>query len=1189
MSDAAFSDDDPIDYLRITPSEDPLQGDRVTGQFEQLHGSLRGGPFEVRLTSHPATEEITYLVGTERPSFDALRTVASRIFPDGYATSRHDRDPKLPSADTHAVAELYGCPERFDDWMTRLRPPAIIDAPEQHDRARVKSAPGLPLQSALEALATAEVPMVYQTLLQPRPPWGADAQNRIRQLEHNTDTLSQRVFQGGHDELYESRDSSNHDHATHGRRRHPHRRQDGDHRRGEASHVPGSRIDSILAKSSAKSFDVNARVYAAGDRSTQAVRSVASAFAGIDGDYYEIEPVVRTGEDADPIVEAIENREFRRLDGLTHWLRENLPITGNLDPRIVADATTVAHFALVDGSDLTSRVERHLRTRPSERTGIDRPDAAQRTQYTDGMPIGHPVATDGETTDETIALPPALQPLHVAWFGRTGSGKTISLETAACRNHQMTDGADIIVDTKGDGMPMEYLQAHYARHGHLENVYYFDCADVLPAVSLPDIRPLVDAGFSRQAATENVAEHYTEILRPLMGDEQFDQATSSRKVITGLVKALLDPEHGSDALTQTELYRAARRFRERKTPPEVSDPRLREVLASIGAGDDQLFDRVMAGALNRMQEIMNNHRLATLFDHVAAADDAEPYFDFETILDENAVVLLDLGGLRAESREALTLVLLSNLWTALQRRQRRAPTDADLPLVNLYLEEAASLGSTDILTELLSQSRSFGLSVTMVMQFPGQLAREAPAVYDEMLNNIGTLVVGDVAVDDRLTKRLATADRPPEEVGNLLRSLNRGQWLVDLPAAYGDEDPKPFLVESLDPPAGHPAGDEPLSRARTKSFEATVDVTAERSWRDHGIRLDVDPASETEEDGDEADEEDTLGPEVLKSALPYTARLPRTVTYDPDAHALECEECGDQFAPDFRRLKQAIRCHDSLDAVDRDNIPICDVPLTFSPQDRRDSDYTGRQLAFLQAVYEAQQQRYDSLEYDLVRDSMRQLRTYLDIETAAVQELVTDGLLKRDTKRPHLLYTVTPSGREAIQVSHREGVAHGDGQGDLSESTYHVLLCEVGARLLERRFVDDPDSPATAVRTYHSPDGHDHRLDAAAVTQAGDVVAAVEAERANNDMRRDVPADYDKLATHEPSAAIWLTPNRDTAHDVLEALNDPQDASDPRVAKSYSRTTSPGEFSLSAPGCTELLTLAPARRTVLKTTQGTAD
>lgn len=145
----------------------------------------------------------------------------------------------------------------------------------------------------------------------------------------------------------------------------------------------------------------------------------------------------------------------------------------------------------------------------------------------------------------------------------------------------------------------------------------------------------------------------------------------------------------------------------------------------------------------------------------------------------------------------------------------------------------------------------------MVMQFPAQLAREAPAAYDEMLNNIGTLVVGDVAVDDQLTRRLAIADRPPGEVGNLLRSLNRGQWLVDLPAAYGDEDPKPFLVESLDPPAGHPDGDVPLSRARQTSFGALVDVTAERSWGDHGIRLDVDIASESEADGDEADDEAT--------------------------------------------------------------------------------------------------------------------------------------------------------------------------------------------------------------------------------------------------------------------------------------------------------------------------------------------
>lgn len=73
------------------------------------------------------------------------------------------------------------------------------------------------------------------------------------------------------------------------------------------------------------------------------------------------------------------------------------------------------------------------------------------------------------------------------------------------------------------------------------------------------------------------------------------------------------------------------------------------------------------------------------------------------------------------------------------------------------------------------------------------------------------------------------------------------------------------------------------------------------------------------------------------------------------------------------------------------------MPLTIAAPDRRDSDYTGRQLAFLQAVYEAQQRRYDRLEYDLARDGMRKLRTYLDVETAAARELVSAGLLKRDT------------------------------------------------------------------------------------------------------------------------------------------------------------------------------------------------
>jgi len=81
-------------------------------------------------------------------------------------------------------------------------------------------------------------------------------------------------------------------------------------------------------------------------------------------------------------------------------------------------------------------------------------------------------------------------------------------------------------------------------------------------------------------------------------------------------------------------------------------------------------------------------------------------------------------------------------------------------------------------------------------------------------------------------------------------------------------------------------------------------------------------------------------------------------------------------------------------------------------------------------------------------------------------------------------------------------------------------MVEVGSQLLEAEYVDDPSSPATTVERYYEV--REGRFDAAAVDETGAVVAALEAERINNDASRAIPEDYDKLAAEEPNAAIWI-------------------------------------------------------------------
>jgi len=76
---------------------------------------------------------------------------------------------------------------------------------------------------------------------------------------------------------------------------------------------------------------------------------------------------------------------------------------------------------------------------------------------------------------------------------------------------------------------------------------------------------------------------------------------------------------------------------------------------------------------------------------------------------------------------------------------------------------------------------------------------------------------------------------------------------------------------------------------------------------------------------------------------------------------------------------------------------------------------------------------------------------------------------------------------------------------------------------------------------------------------------AGEAERSNHDTRTAVPADYDKMAQLDPEDSLWVVKNRDAAHDVLQALNDPPD-DEHRVEKEYSRNSPPKMWTIDVGG-----------------------
>lgn len=247
---------------------------------------------------------------------------------------------------------------------------------------------------------------------------------------------------------------------------------------------------------------------------------------------------------------------------------------------------------------------------------------------------------------------------------------------------------------------------------------------------------------------------------------------------------------------------------------------------------------------------------------------------------------------------------------------------------------------------------------------------------------------------------------PPGEVANRLRGLHRGQWFASLPSEFGVDEPWPFLLESAPIPAGHPESDDPLSSARQIAFDGAMDVVRDRSRLEYGLDIalqsqqsrmarhqtqstatDATASENMTSDTDSQQAADQNLDARIDSALPHTERLPDAVEYDAGKYALLCANCQNRFDPTIDGMRRVIGFCDSLDAVSRDEVPICELNLELWVDERRQRPYTDAQLRFLQAVHLAHQQAFDeALEYDLVYDSMVRLQEYVGISHSELQD-----------------------------------------------------------------------------------------------------------------------------------------------------------------------------------------------------------
>ena len=843
------------EYIQITPVREEVNSDTVTRELYGLHqyGTGRKLPLDMELhfdsidgvsnfefiIYKPENEaQFQFFLGPgERgdTNCDRIESTTRSQYPENFEFDRQEFDITDVFEETPHMVRYEGVEERRKDWMTLL---TRYDT-ETTDRST--------LSNLLESIIQTDDAVLFQVVFEPRSDWSPKAQRQKGRLKRGVHTTGGMIARSVLDAIVGVSDEE---------KQQRHRGDTPEEIGGTImdSQVDGqragqSRMGQIDMKNPSHTYNVSLRAAAQTERTAKnlqdSLNQMSGKFYSIDGKYL--------GKN---------ENEYRRM--LNHGITypNGFEMVTRRKSMLVCNTEELANFITVPSIDALPKASRGgTGGKPKAQSALTSPNEEVFREFSDGMTIGHAVTAlrdDTDTTNEISAIDSVNQwwheidkrdalalsagdlTHHYVRAATTGSGKTVATINDMLTTHDQLNGPTILIDPKGGEMCRNYLRCHRTLFDDLDDVEYIKVPEEdgnIPGIPFFDLRPLTrSAGRERETAVQDLIDHYFQLLRFVLGRETVDQAFVANEILTNLIKGLFDEENGSDYFTIGDLLDAARDFQHHgrsienleeadpedlnKALPPAEDEQVRSFLKSHLEKEERQFMNTTDAVLNRIRKLKERDFIWDMLSFEVPEEhwndekdwyDREevPMLDLKNILNGNKVLLMDTGDLRGESSEVFTVLFLSHLWTSVQSLW--TPSSDDY-IANVIIEESANVARNEIVyNELLPKGREFNLSLGLIMQYPEQVLGEDPRsnrrAYQEILNNVNTKIIGNIATDDMLANSLFHEDLDTDEIKDRIAGLRRGEWVVQLPSTgFHKQKPEILTLKPLPIPPGHSEG-----------------------------------------------------------------------------------------------------------------------------------------------------------------------------------------------------------------------------------------------------------------------------------------------------------------------------------------------------------------------------------------------
>ena len=350
---------------------------------------------------------------------------------------------------------------------------------------------------------------------------------------------------------------------------------------------------------------------------------------------------------------------------------------------------------------------------------------------------------------------------HMAIFGSTGVGKTTFLLNIVGQDIARGDGL-LVIDPHGDFAERALTLVPPSRNNQ---VCYVNLTDSAHPVGF---NVLEDPGPDRRAV---VADGIVSGMRAIWTDMWGPRL---EQILRHSTMALMETPNASLALLPRLLTDAEFRARVLR---RVANPLTRAFFEQrFNTWRDDYREQAIDPVLNKIDAFLFSPAILNVIGQ------AKSTLHFEHAMAKRRVVIANLArGIIGETPSNLMGALLLARVQAAGMARASLPHEARHPF-HIVIDEVQLFG-TEVIAQILSEARKYGLSLTMATQFMAGLSEKTLAA---VMGNVAALVVFRVGHEDAIV--LAPEFDRPHQAFNAyaLRQLPRGEAMVRISSNEGE-------------------------------------------------------------------------------------------------------------------------------------------------------------------------------------------------------------------------------------------------------------------------------------------------------------------------------------------------------------------------------------------------------------------